>query len=146
MKTKLEFSTSINAPREKVWQILWDDATYRRWTSAFQEGSYADSDWKEGSTIQFLTPEGDGMYSIIERSSAPECMSFKHLGVMKEGKELPLDEESKLWSGAHENYELKEDGSSTILKVSLESINAYREYFQNTFPKALELVKSLSEN
>ena len=146
MKTKLEFKASINAPREKVWQILWDDATYRQWTSAFQEGSYAVSDWKEGSKIQFLTPEGDGMYSIIERSETPEYMSFRHLGVMKAGEESPLDEETMRWCGAHENYELKQDGSFTILSVSLESINAYREYFQKTFPKALDIVKSLSEN
>ncbi|MFI5263670.1 MAG: SRPBCC domain-containing protein [Candidatus Kapaibacterium sp.] len=145
MKTKLEFTTNINAPREKVWRILWDDATYRHWTSAFQEGSYAVSDWKEGSKIQFLTPEGDGMYSIIERSEAPELMSFKHLGILKEGNELPLDEETKQWEGAHENYELRQDGDQTILNVSFESINAYREYFQNTFPKALDIVKSLSE-
>jgi len=145
MKTKLEFSTSINAPREKVWRILWDDATYRSWTSAFTEGSYAVSDWKEGSKIQFLTPEGDGMYSVIERSNAPEYMSFKHLGVIKDGKELPLDDETRLWAGTRENYKLKEEGDHTVLNVSLETVNAFRAYFQNVFPKALELVKSLSE-
>ena len=26
----LSFNTTINAPKEKVWDILWDDATYRK--------------------------------------------------------------------------------------------------------------------
>jgi hypothetical protein len=50
---QLHFSTDINAPRETVWNVLWNDATYRDWTSVFAEGSYAVSDWNEGSKIQF---------------------------------------------------------------------------------------------
>jgi uncharacterized protein YndB with AHSA1/START domain len=38
---KLNFSTRINASKQKVWNTLWDDETYRLWTSAFAEGSYA---------------------------------------------------------------------------------------------------------
>ena len=51
----MNFDISINAPREKVWEVLWDDASYRKWTSAFSEGSYAVTDnWKKGSKILFL--------------------------------------------------------------------------------------------
>lgn len=61
---KLHFSTNINAPREKVWDTLWNDNSYRKWTSAFMEGSYAETDnWKEGSKVLFLSPGGDGMGS-----------------------------------------------------------------------------------
>jgi len=38
---KIQFSTEINAPKEKVWNVLWDDATYRKWVSVFSEGSKA---------------------------------------------------------------------------------------------------------
>lgn len=47
--TTLEFKIEINAPKEKVWDILWNDATYKQWTSVFCEGNYVVSDWKEGS-------------------------------------------------------------------------------------------------
>src|SRR4051794_34232958 len=57
---KEKFSINIKASAKKVWQVLWSDATYRQWTSAFSEGSYAVSDWKQGSKIQFLSPNGDG--------------------------------------------------------------------------------------
>ncbi len=68
MKT-LHFSIKIKAPREKVWQILWEDATYRQWTSVFNESSYAVSDWEEGSKIQFLSADGSGMYSLIDKKN-----------------------------------------------------------------------------
>ncbi|MEO8517484.1 MAG: hypothetical protein ABI426_12090 [Flavobacterium sp.] len=63
---KATFNININATNQKVWQTLWDDNTYKKWTSVFSEGSRAVSDWKEGSTIQFLNDNNDGMYSIIE--------------------------------------------------------------------------------
>jgi len=88
---KLQFSVSINAPKEKVWNTLWDDNTYRQWTAAFMEGSYAESDWNEGSSILFLTPGGDGMFAVIERKIPNEQMSFKHLGEIKNGVQVPYE-------------------------------------------------------
>jgi hypothetical protein len=142
---KKRYATSISAPREKVWKVLWDDATYRAWTSAFTEGSYAVSDWKEGSSIQFLAPDGNGMYSTIARSIPNEFMSFRHIGMMKEGKELPLDEETKKWSGAHENYTLKEANGKTELLVEIDMADEHANMFDDVFPRALAKVKELSE-
>ncbi len=34
---KIKFSTTINAPKEKVWEILWNLDAYRKWTTAFAE-------------------------------------------------------------------------------------------------------------
>lgn len=146
MAAKIEFTIDINAPREKVWKVLWDEVTYRKWTSAFMEGSYAVSDWKEGSSIHFLDPNGGGMYSIIERSNPPEYMSFKHIGELKEGKEQPLDEKTMMWSGGKENYLLKEKDGVTTLSVTGDMPDDFIEFFNAAFPKALAIVKSLSEN
>ena len=104
---KLNFSARINAPREKVWNVLWDDATYRAWTRAFAEGSYARTDnWKEGSKVSFLGPTGDGMVSMVAQNKPSEYMSFKHLGELKEGVEDSSSDRSKGWAGAMENYTL----------------------------------------
>ena len=85
---KINFATTINAPREKVWKVLWDDASYRNWTSVFTEGSYAKTDnWKEGSKVLFLSPEGDGMVSKVASNKPNKFMSFEHLGVVKNGVE-----------------------------------------------------------
>jgi hypothetical protein len=144
MKT-LHFSTTINAPAEKVWKILWEDETYRKWTSAFHEGSYALSSWKEGARVHFLGPSGDGMYSEIAKLIPNEFMSFRHLGMMKGGKEQPETELSKQWAGAMENYTLKTSGNSTELSVAVDIADDHVEMFEGMFPKALAKVKDISE-
>ena len=81
---KKEYKISINAPREKVWKTLWDDATYRKWTAVFSEGSNAqspDTDWKKGSKILFVDAKGEGMVSRIADVRKNEYMSFEHLAL-----------------------------------------------------------------
>jgi len=143
---KLNFSTRINAPKEKVWNVLWDDATYRAWTSAFADGSYAQTDnWKEGTKVLFLDPKGDGMVSMVAKNKQNEYMSFKHLGEVKKGIEDIASEKVKGWAGAMENYTLKEENGKTTLEVEMDSTDEFSEYFSNTWPRALEKVKELSE-
>ncbi len=136
----LKFSKEIYAPKEKVWEKLWSDAGYRQWTAAFTEGSYAESDWKQGSKVLFLSPGGDGMYSIIETKIPNDQMIFKHMGEIKNGVEDPKD-----WGGARERYFLEGNNGKTILTVELDSAGEMDEYFKTTFPKALDLVKKISE-
>ena len=144
---KIHISTSINAPKEKVWKVLWDDASYRKWTSIFMEGSYAVTDnWKEGSKVLFLDGKGSGMVSVVAANKPNEYMSFKHLGMMNDGKEDLSSEKVKEWAGALENYTLKEANGKTELSVDMDISDEYKDYFIETFPKALEQVKSLSEN
>jgi uncharacterized protein YndB with AHSA1/START domain len=143
---KINFSISINAPKEKVWSTLWDDETYRKWTSAFSPTSYAQSDWKEGSKILFLDGQGSGMVSKIETLRPNEFMSFKHLGEVKNGVEDTESERVKAWAGGFENYTLKETDGKTELVVDLDMQEEFKDMFMQMFPKALEQVKQLSEN
>lgn len=143
---KINFSIDINAPKEKVWKTLWEDATYRQWTRVFAEGSHAETDWKEGSKVLFLDGKGSGMVSKIETIRANEFMSFQHLGEVKEGIEDTESEKIKIWAGAHENYTLKEVNGKTELLVDMDMNEEYKNMFMKMFPKALEQVKILSEN
>ena len=142
---KLKFNISINAPREKVWKILWDDKTYRKWTAPFSEGSYMKSDWKIGGKTLFLGSEGNGMVSTIDQLKENEFLSFKHLGMIKDGKEDLESEEIKKWSGLLETYVLEYSENQTFLSVYLDIGDDYKVYFIETFPKALKIVKELSE-
>ena len=142
---KLHFSTTINAPKEKVWKTLWEDETYRKWTSVFSPSSYAESDWKEGSKILFLDGKGSGMISKIEANRPNEFMSFKHLGLVKDGIEDTESEEVKAMAGALENYTLKEVNGKTELLIDIDMNEEYKEMFSQMFPKALEQVKVLAE-
>ncbi|HMQ67827.1 MAG TPA: SRPBCC domain-containing protein [Ignavibacteria bacterium] len=143
---KQNYSILINAPKEKIWRVLWDDNTYRKWTNVFYEGSYAVSDWKEGSTALFLGPNKDGMYSIIDKCIENELMSIKHIGMVKNGIEMPPDEESKKWSGSEEIYKLAEKDGVTELNVDVDVDSEFAGFFDKTFPKALDKIKELSES
>ena len=143
---KLTFSTTISAPKDKVWRAMLDDATYRQWTSVFQEGSYAVTDWKEGSKALFLSPKGDGMVSRIETHRHSEFLSIEHLGIVKNGVEDTTSNEVQGWAGAHENYTLKEVNGVSTLTVDMDSTEEYLEYFENTWPKALNKLKEVAEN
>ncbi|MBK7882989.1 MAG: SRPBCC domain-containing protein [Chitinophagaceae bacterium] len=144
MKT-LHFEININATKEKVWDILWNDATYTKWTSVFCEGSHAISDWKEGSKILFLDGKKDGMFSTIAALVPNELMSIKHLGMVKNGKEMEMDKETESWSGAKEIYTLKEAKNNIKLLVDVDITEDHAKFFNEAFPKGLQKVKELSE-
>lgn len=143
---KMHYSIQINAPAQKVWNVLWNDETYRKWTSVFTAGSYAISDWKEGSKVQFLSPEGSGMYSVIDKMQPAAFMSFRHLGEIKESTEQSPKDESSEWYGAKEEYTLTENNGITTLDVHMDMTENDKKYFQNKLPLALQEVKKLSEN
>lgn len=144
---KVTFSIDINAPKEKVWYSLWDEENYEKWTSAFCEGSHAISDWNEGSKIYFLGPGGGGgMNSKISIKKPFDTMSFMHLGEIKEFKEMPITPETQQWSGAEERYDLTENNGITTVTTTMDVVEKFADYFNETFPKALQKVKEIAEN
>lgn len=143
---KINFEININAPRSKVWEVLWGKESYPAWTSVFSEGSMAVTDWKKESKVLFLDGKGQGMVSMVAENIPNEFMSFRHLGVVKDGVEDTESDEVKKWAGSLENYSLKEVNGKTELKVDMDISADYKDYFEKIWPKALEKVKDLSEN
>jgi uncharacterized protein YndB with AHSA1/START domain len=144
--TKLTFSTTINGPKELVWRTMLKDETYRKWTTAFQEGSYAVTDWKPGSKALFLAPDGSGMVSRVAEHRPNEFLSLEHLGVVKNGVEDTTSAEVKKWAGARENYTLRENSGSVTLTIEMDTADSYTQYFEETWPKALAALKELAES
>jgi uncharacterized protein YndB with AHSA1/START domain len=144
---KLNFSTTIQAPPEKVWQILWDDDTYRKWTSVFSPDSHAQTDnWKEGSKVLFLDGQGNGMVSTVAANKPNQFMSFQHLGEVHGSVEDTTSEKVKAWAGAFENYTLRKMNGGTELLVELDMGGGeFEDMFKDMFPRALAKVKELSE-
>lgn len=141
---KLVFTQHINAPKEKIWPSLWEDKNYREWTRVFQEGSHAVSDWKLGSKVHFLAGN-NGMYSEIVDLIPNEYMSFRHIGNIKDGVEMPVEEETAVWSGSHENYRLISEPGGVRLEAELETTEDWENMFNDLFPKALAIVKDIAE-
>ncbi len=142
---KLQFTTDIHASREKVWNTLWDDTTYRQWTSAFSPTSYAVTDWKKGSKALFLGGNGDGMVSRIEESIPNEFMSIEHLGEVKNGVEDTTSDRVKQWAGAHENYTLQDISGGTRIVIDMDITDDFADMFKEMWPKALTKLKEIAE-
>lgn len=142
---KQEFKIKIAATPEKIWDILWGDTTYPAWTAAFSQGSRAETDWKKGSKVLFLNAENDGMVSTVAEHIPNEYMLFKHLGAVNKGVENYDSPEMKDWAGAEEGYRLQPAGDHTELTVNMDITDAYKDYFREAWPKALEAVRELAE-
>ena len=137
---KSSFEIEINASREAVWAALWNDYNYREWTSAFIDGSYAESDWKEGSEIRFLSPKNSGMLSRIIKKDDNVAMVFEHEKEILNGelREIP-------WKGAQESYFLFDNNGGTLLRCTLDVSAEFKDYFSTVFPLALQKVKEIAE-
>lgn len=146
MKRKT-YRTTVNAPKERVWRSLWGKETFPKWTAPFSPGSRAVTNWEEGSKILFLNGDNEGMVSRVEKKKENELMDIRHLGIIdKEGKEDFDSEKVKSWKDAHEIYTLKNvDNGKTELIVDLDVDEEYEEFMDNTWPKAFEELKLLSE-
>ncbi len=143
---KLHFTTAINAPKEKVWNALWDKHYYETWTSAFAEGSGVKTDnWKEGSKLYFVDGSGSGMVSEVAANRPNEYMSFRHLGMVTNGVEDTTSEKVKPWAGSMENYTLTENNAVTTVAIDMDITADFKEYMENAWPQALAKLKGLAE-
>lgn len=143
--TNLHYTKHINASREKVWDVLLADATYREWTSVFMPGSYYQGDWSEGSKMLFLGPpaEGEkegGMAALVKENRAQEFISLAHYAEIRNGVEVPME------GSGFENYTLQDKDGGTELSIDLLNLpDEYADMFNEAWPKALEKVKELAE-
>lgn len=150
---KLQFSTRINAPVQTVWSTMLDDATYREWTTEFQEGSYYEGDWNQGSEIRFLGPDDNGstggMLATVEESRPHEFVSLRYLGQIVDGADDTTSDEARSIAGSHENYTLRQADGVTELDVEIElnagSDDEFVQMFNDMWPKALDKLKAICE-
>ncbi|MEZ2440211.1 SRPBCC domain-containing protein [Chitinophaga sp. RCC_12] len=143
---KTTFKATINAPREKVWEVLWGDNSYPQWTAPFAEGSKVETNWEKGSKVLFLDSKSNsGMVARIADKVPNEFMSFQHLGEVYNGVEDLTSDKVKAWAGAYENYTLTNVNGKTELLVEMDLADEFKDYFNKAWPLALDKVKELSE-
>lgn len=146
MKT-LSFEQTINAPAQKVWDILWGQETYGEWTKHFSEGSNMKADWRIGGETRFLDASGkNGMISTITKLEPPLEVVFSHIGMINEGVEDLTSDDVKKFAGALESYKLSEENGVTQLSGSVDTFPEHEETMKNGFEKGFEEVKNLAEN
>lgn len=147
MKT-LHYRIKINAPREKVWEAILGEETFRQWTAAFCPHSYFEGEWKKGARMRFIANDNGtlhGMISEIAELKPHEFVSIRHIGVLEDGVENTSSEAMKEWLPAFENYTFNQTPTGTEVIVDMDTAPSYVDFFNETWPKALQKLKEISE-
>lgn len=149
---KIQFKTTIKAPAQKVYETmlgLRDKATYEAWTALFNPTSSFEGDWKTGSKMYFTGVDSNGkrggMVSEIAAHRPAEFISIRHIGMLDGETEILSGPQVEPWAGSLENYSFQEENGQTTVAVEMDADEAYMDYFNGTWPKALEQLKSLAE-
>ncbi|WP_291129550.1 SRPBCC family protein [Flavobacterium sp. UBA7682] len=149
---KLQFKKEINASAQKVYETmlgLKNKATYEYWTATFNPTSSYEGSWNKGSKILFVGTDENGkkggMVSEIVEHKPAHFISIRHYGFLDGDTEVTIGEQVEKWAGGHENYSFQENNGITTVAVEMDTIDEYLEYFNNTYPKALEKLKEISE-
>lgn len=146
---RLHFEILIKKPSAEVYNTMLEKPTYEEWTEAFSPGSTYIGTWEEGSKIFFVSQgeEGNqnGMVSKVAKNMENKHVDIEHLGILKEGVEVLEGKEIDSWKGAHEKYTFEANGADTLLLVDTDSTLEYEEFFNETWPKALNKLKEICE-
>jgi len=145
MLKTIHASTTVEAPKEKVWDVLTGDESYRIWSSTFSEGSYVQTDWTVGSKIFFKDEDGSGLVGRIIEYVPLKTISIEYDGEIIDGKEEYGSDDAKAIKGAHEVYQLDEKDGVTRLTVECDMTEEYFDMMSQLWDKALEKIKQLSE-
>lgn len=140
---ELQFSVEIHAAKERVWDTLWQDDTFRQWAGIIDPGTYMSGEMKEGNEIQFISSEnGYGVTSLVVSLTPGEFLLLKH---QADTQDAGKRERAKEWTGGEESYTLAEKDGITAVTVAFGVPPEMEEYFKARYPKALERVKVLAE-
>jgi hypothetical protein len=143
---RIQFSTTIEAPVSRVYQLMIGPESYKDWTSAFAEGSCYEGSWAQGGQIRFLSPSGDGMVAEIAENRADEFISIRHLGFIAQGVVDTTSEAVRAWTPAYENYSFQAVPEGTRLVVDQDVADAFEADMREAWPKALIRLKALCED
>jgi uncharacterized protein YndB with AHSA1/START domain len=146
---RLHFECQIAATPDQVEHNMLSDAGYRKWTTAFNPGSYFKGNWRKGNTILFLGVDEKGkeigMLSWVREYIPGKFICIEHIGSYHDGKEIFEGDEVETWLGCLEIYRFEENKKGTLLKIETDSTLEFENFFRKAWPNALAILKSLCE-
>lgn len=149
---KITFTAQIKAPAQKVYEAMLglnDITTYEQWTAEFNPTSTYEGNWTKGEKMYFVGTDENGkrggMISEIAENIPAEFVSIKHIGMLDDETEITTGEHVESWAGSLENYAFQEHDGITTVTVEMDIAEDYVDYFNGTWPKALNTLKKIAE-
>lgn len=143
MKT-IKKTIQIDAPKEKVWNVLLEDDYNRIWMAEFMEGSHAKTDWIVGHTVRFLDAKNSGIVGKIAAKQPYDLIEIVYDGEVKNGEDDFESDSAKAMKGAKENYYLSEENGVTTLSIESDMDDSYADMMSVAWDKALDKIGELS--
>lgn len=147
---KLSYKIDIKAPVSKVYETMLGKETYKQWTYEFNPTSDFEGSWNKGDKMYFTGIDENGkkggMIAEIAENIPNKLVSIRHYGILDGDQEITSGSQVENWAGAFENYSFGENDDITTLTVEVDTNEEYIDYFDKTWPKALDKLKDLSEN
>ena len=140
----IEKAVDVAAPPERVWDVLVDDSTYRQWSAEFMPGSYAETDWQEGSVARFLDASRSGMLGRVVVSRRPEVIELEYDGLVLAGQDDTDGEEARKYRGGRETYRLTRTPEGTHLAIAADMGEEHHDEMSAAWDRALAKVQELA--
>lgn len=145
----LVFEKEMAAPPSVVYDVMIGEDSYRQWTKVFNETSHFIGNWQKGCEILFVgvdaNGEQGGMVSFIKENMPSKFISIEHRGMLKGDDKILEGPEVEPWKGGLENYHFIPTTEGCKLRIEMDANDDFKSYFEETWPKALDVLKQLTE-
>jgi uncharacterized protein YndB with AHSA1/START domain len=146
---KLQFKIDIKADVDKVFNTMLGQDTFKQWTAVFNPSSSLEGDWRKGSKMRFIgvnkKGKKEGLVGEVKENIPNKFVSVQYIGLLDGENEITAGPEVDGWVGSYENYAFdKKDGTTTVT-VDLDVTYEFIDYFNKTYPKALDKLKEIAE-
>tara|TARA_R110001632_G_scaffold174460_2_gene294034 strand:+ start:3662 stop:4114 length:453 start_codon:yes stop_codon:yes gene_type:complete len=146
----LHYSIQIDALVGIVYKTMLDPEGFKQWTLVFDPTSRYEGSWKKGSEIRFLSDEKNGsvcgILSHIRENIPNKIVSIEHQGQIIDGKEITTGKDVEAFAGCLEEYIFEANDDGTHLQIRTDSLAEWADYFNKTWPKALQQLKEICES
>jgi len=147
----LEYSINIEAPSSTVYNTMIDKNHFKEWVAVFSPNSYFEGSWEKGRKIIYKSPDQNGqiqgMISRITKNIPNKEIYIQPIGIVENGVEIFSGDKTKDLGKSFENYLFVDKGNSiSELNVRVAVYEELEEYFNKTWPKAIRVVKTISED
>lgn len=149
---KLRYTKDISATPDRVHDVmlgLSNKRTYEQWTAPFNPTSTWEGSWNKGEKMLFIGVSEDGkkggMIARITENIPGEFVAIQHYGVMEGGVEITEGPKVEGWKNAIESYRFEPTTNGTKVTAEVDTVDEYASYFDETWPKALEVLKEVCE-
>lgn len=144
-KETIRKSIGIAAPKEKIWQVLFDERYLPIWYAEFSLGARAEGTWRVGSKMLFTDISGGGLVGKVVVNRPCTKLSVEYLGLVVTGEEDYESDEARAVRGGHELYKLEEKGGTALLSVETDMPQESYDSMALAWERALQKIRYLAE-